>query len=989
MIRKVWHLICLVFLGYCIHILLDKERYEVNYGLSKKNETVHESKKIHYLYCLNISKFLKSKNITSSDIELNDLSYIFYDHFKNSDRLKLSTEKQMPNEDRLFILKLIKSKKHLVIKGLFCLVSNEFRSNFVRFKDYKVFQLDNDTFNLFRIDDDVYGSFSFAKIVILKIARPYSNCLLSANEFICKNNCIRNKQRLSKYYFPPNETGLIHLEYKNNRTIFHNERSCARLCQTSENCRISYVYNLYDDKEIYIILKAYILINKLNLCIQCIGLILLFLNLSLYHLLKKLIKKLSKKINFIKKYLFIFQTKIFILNFIILNLLYFELINGYLNRRDNPVKKYIIINDAHFTSKPTFVFCLTFDHLMGIEIMPANLTYTEIEERTSNKFDKTKIDIFLKFQHQKTKLSWGFVNSEVMFQGCYRCFHAHITFPSKKYEYLMARSYLDLLINPSYDTFSFHVFILKENEKFNMESYRIESQYSFRKNIIRRSKANKKRKCIDYQKNFGKSRDELIEKCMFELGFKSKKISSQLVIYKNTQLFSQLNFSMLCMPRDGSNSKCINIHNEQLNKCKKNYPNLECTEVKFKKHIKIRGQDIFENYETDLHHDVISEIEEEPSILRLFIDLIGIQVILFDLNAVKILSIIFSLLKIRIKFLKSIIRIICLIGFSIHLFYSLNKILNGNLIYNQYQDIMRTIKISELHFCLWFPRENADPNYEFNIEKLNKLTDNMTINKVFEKVAYLNEDNFWVELNNETNFQSDALEIRFHYYFAFKCFVFKLRMEYDKEQFEFGDENYVFRISFNRTLIDQLSDQVLFFTKMDHFVSNKIYLNLRNRDYYLESNMVTQEIFNFKFDDRFFIVKKIIKKFFGLFYESKLLSRDEYLSKMIHSLERRAKKPKTFKQLFSEMSLETESVFIDKLYDYAKGILDARDASIPDTNTKKFFNNFLNIRKLDDDSINDDFVFSCSFFSRNLEIINEENFAKVIINWMGVNKKFY
>lgn len=1002
---------------------MSKERYEVNYGISNDlmDSEINTTK---YLTCFKLKKFLKAKlGLNLSSIDLNDLNYLLYDYYQNL----TSTgryDKNRFESNRNEILDLIKSRDYVIFKHLFCLVNNHdvFYEGII--EDCKMYVVDENTFDLFNLK--LSRRYNFVKLVVLNIPYPYSECKDNDNEFMCKNECIKKRQRFSIYFYKAKEevNGIIYLQYAKNKTTIENEQICNRQCKL-RNCKTSYFAILNISDQHVIVLKAYLLIGNLNLSIQFIGLTLLFLNISLHQLLLEFIKKLSEKLKLIKKYLMLFQIKIWVINFIFLFAIYFVILKNYLKDRDYPIVKQIIVNNVLPSFGPVeVVICVSIEDLLMansstplkplvrdreiedlklqfqklIEEFDAyeykkidNLTYPEVEEMTKNKIDKTKIDIFLKFQNHRIRVNWQLKESEPYFVGYFRCYQVMIKLPSKKYQILLSTSYIDLGIKIAYKHVK--IYFLHKGENFNSLTYPIKPDFSFLKTIDRRSKINQRIKCKDYKSSNlnNADRSELIQDCMTKaLIEKNNVIFYDSVIRKDKfskHEYSKLYFRMIINSFEKIRMKFFSEHKNITYSCQEKYAQVECTSIKFIDHILIRTDFQIGHYEIDLHQDIITKIEEEPSFLKILLEMLGIQVIVFGLNAIKILLIAFKLVKIKMKCVKFVIYVICLIGFSYHLFYTLDQLLDNELAYNQYFEVSDSIQIERLNFCLLFTRDKVDPEFKFNDIELDKLTHNITVSTVFDNISYLNNLNDWIELDRKFEFKDDALHIGYYYFFAMKCFYIKINVKYRREQFEFEKNYHVLKLFFNENFVSQLNGMILFFTELENSFqwSKYTYLLLKDRAGQKCINQIKHEIFEVIYDDRFAHIKKIASTLFSFLYPNVIQSDKEYAIKMAYDFERKTRELDSLKDLEknnSSANLDNiEDIIIDKLYNVVKEL--EYNYSKINRNRNKFFNNYLSYKTYEDD-LNYNFVFDLSFFNRVLEISNDMNLVELILNLLNV-----
>lgn len=80
----------------------------------------------------------------------------------------------------------------------------------------------------------------------------------------------------------------------------------------------------------------------------------------------------------------------------------------------------------------------------------------------------------------------------------------------------------------------------------------------------------------------------------------------------------------------------------------------------------------------------------------------------------------------------------------------------------------------------------------------------MRVETVFDKIAYLDQQKQWTQLDRSSNFSNSDFRIRTFYFQNMKCFGIEQNVVYQKRQFDMRvSEHSLLRIAFNRTFIKQ------------------------------------------------------------------------------------------------------------------------------------------------------------------------------------------
>ena len=861
-----------------------------------------------------------------------------------------------------------------------CLISeNNWNFNFTKpfFEELEYFLFKKEIYHLFKLKslNDLVD-----QLVVINKQYPHSNCIENYSKFKCLYDCFK-KNRLSKYFYNGNENGIIHLNYEYNQTVKQYEHDCLMKCE-KDDCKVTYFIPTEKNDSSTSVFEATFFISRLDFYIQFAGLVCLIGNISFYQLLSILFEYIKPKIQKFKKiriskkviritnhekYLHLLKTIILLICVLCFLYYFISKIERVNNQVNNPIKTEA--KSYQFELEPiNLVICFP---VVKVLQNYTSLTFLKIEKET-DRFNDSVDEIYLMFMSKKIKIEW-ILTSKVMFKFCFlttlcRCFQVKIIAIEPKYQSLYVTS--KLIIKLKYN--SSYLYFLLENNEFNSQSSRNQKRMNFLKKIIKRSKSKKREKCIDYEKEYSycSSKHSCIDRCVnmkFIEDFKN--ITTRAIVYKD--YFTKDQWSNSFPNSDKDNYTLIKKG------CEIQYKNEDCYEIKLEYYnIKINSPKNHTVLQIHLYYEVINQLEEEPSIYKLLIDILSVQSIVFGQNVLKLLLIVYCLLNTKYQLRNRkcylfVIYLICLSGFVYHTFFIFNQILREELIYYVYYTVENSIIIPNIIFCFSLENLKASPNYELTDSYLNKLTNNLTIDTIFQNITYLDKSNEWISL--DANFTSFELNIETFYLLDKKCFKIKQNIKYDRSLFYLLNNTEVLKVHFNETLIRQV-ELITYFTKTNKKMQFGKLKELNfSKEYYKSSYTLSQEKIELTKDDKF----NFIKSPFLLFRES-----DDSHNLM-----------NNFEQ---DYNLRTRDLPSEKV-NLNNEINDDLFKQFFDQETRKFQHNFhenLNIKRIfittnikkSDNSIalEPDFKFELNFIENKILITNENNFTKLILSLLNV-----
>ena len=623
--------------------------------------------------------------------------------------------------------------------------------------------------------------------------------------------------------------------------------------------------------------KAELLISNFYFSIQLIGLILFFFGLSCYQIVLKLIKNLLSKFEENENLVRLIKIIILLIFLIVILILFFKLLCDFKDRRDNPLKREITSN-LFKIELSDLVVCVHTNNYSPIRNSNKTFQLLEFENEIENLYNDTVEEIYLDFLGKKINVKPVLLKDKVFFYNrivynLFRCFQIKVSIEEPTYQSLFLNTKLAIKFrHENYDLY------LLPKGNFHTRSYRFnEKMNSFSKKVFNRSKVSKEG-CLDYKevKRNSKcdSRFNCIDQCVHKKSIEKKlNVSANFVVDKSN--FDENEWANL-FPITIQEDVYFQIKKE----CEKLLNKSDCNQVFFEdnknKLFVGRATNLpFGKLEIkiDLYYDVYSSIETESSWYKLILDLLNVQAILFDLNALQLLNILFFFLKFKFnlkgsKFYLSFINAFCLTGFVFHLIFIFNQIINEELVKNQYYEFA-SFKIPEVVFCFKINQSLIEKEAELtgfiSGDKLEDLTNDLRKDTVFHNFTYILP---------YPNYTDSELNIETFYFLDKKCFNIKTGIEYNK-----NDPKEVLTIKFNNSFIKKEKD-VLFFTKKPgtlHFSKIQV-LNYQKWTY-----SSIQDFFVIEEEDKFHFFKNLfyfIKHPLSIFNENYSNDVDKYLNKL-------------------------------------------------------------------------------------------------------------
>ena len=317
-----------------------------------------------------------------------------------------------------------------------------------------------------------------------------------------------------------------------------------------------------------------------------------------------------------------------------------------------------------------------------------------------------------------------------------------------------------------------------------------------------------------------------------------------------------------------------------------------------------------------------------------------------------------------------------MLGSIYQTYYILNEIINEELDQSQHYELLETLKMPEIIFCFSFNESLIDMNHKLTGNYLDEITKDIRIETVFDTIRYFdnNRKNEWITL--KSNFTGDQFRIEQFFLSNEKCFKIILEMEYHRDQFHFFFESNVLEIFFNRKFINR----VFFMTKPKNKIqfSKLIKLNFKYTNRFVKSVLISQELFELKYYDKFNFIKNPLSVFYG---EN---DAAHYLSNLLNNFKRSFNHLRTLKLPLEEnhhFSGEVDDDLFEQYYLQVQKIIDNYLST--DSNYQRLLaiNYYLEENKY---SQTPDFIFNLIFYKKVITITNRDNHIRLIINLLNI-----
>ena len=1006
---KVWILISFLFLVYSL-VWLWEERYKLNYRLISETLDVIDDP---ISLCIPINELKQDSMFKTSLNEFADNNLTSSAFLRTAIR---PLNEQMSNSIG-GLANVFRLEQSYIINRHACFIFNHNRNLnvtnlFARFK-YKVFVLGNGWkpfFNEFIYVNYRRNYVSLFKIYKLTIKSEQLENVY-ANRFECLNTCLKEKDRKSLYMYDWNDTQAIDLNAsERNETA---EKECDKQCKK----RSSYlIYILAVSESNIVDVKGMMNISYRNIhfetypsystgefALQFIGLITLFLNLNVNETIPGLLNLVFKKFfaSSTRKLREIFpkiKISLSIISLIVVYQVATHMINEFNHNSKHPIETKI--SDYSEAIQPfSMVVCLPVKHLILGQNFSNHLNVrTDTDVLNSYTFDalrkltdgglEAKIkEIYTIYGGRKMLRKYEIAKNKVYFRKCTfefpaaqlgqaadyretlfsRCYHLNFKFKEYNYERILPIS--NMVLATDYKPY-FSIYLLSRNESFNSNSYHFNGDYKVIRQYTRWSTSSQRSNCTNYPTN----RQSMIDSCI------NREYLRKHFSLTTSSVFDQDVFSSYVLMNNHFNET---IDEQIVNECEDRYRRSDCNANYFVSGYN-RARTYDDRFELNLYYELIRNVEQDPSKWKLTLNLLNLESIFFGTNATKALTTCFAILRLVFRFkqhkrmFEHFVFVLCLVGFLNHIYIVYKDIVTNELTQSGFYSKNDTFTFPDLVFCFELDQE-PDPNYKLTGSYLNDIS--KRLESRFRKLSYLANGTF-VDLDPFSIDESNLFRFKIFIHNDFKCLELSTDLVYYEGDFNFVNDPCALKVHLNDQFRIDDETNVYFLTKKQGSKQfNEIY-KLELKCFLLMSSCrsfsVTLEVFDITYLDKF----RHLKQPMSLFLEvNDVNNADRYLNKM---------------QSFfrSNFNLSTRSVpfymddfdleIDDELFEqYYLQIQNVSDAYLPKNLDNEFrtYNTYINPIDANLDAAT--FEFCPSFFIQRTIITNDDNYAKLIQNFLN------
>lgn len=427
----------------------------------------------------------------------------------------------------------------------------------------------------------------------------------------------------------------------------------------------------------------------------------------------------------------------------------FKMINDYALELHYPNLTTVVSVESFESHSNVFVICAPIEILMyGNESFEdqivegrnkyilSTFTSKQIEEKTRDKYYKI-VNSSVLYAFGEVSIVWKIKYEKISFKEdefdnrplLTRCFYVEPRIASKNFT--KSRKYQDMVpfrtFYIKFKTRFRRVYLVQMHEELSSEHKELNGEYFVSKFSRKNSISSKKSNCKNYEKyktfkctQGASCRDKCISMTYFE-------------IYKNLTTSSIINEDIL---KQAPNAYFVNHKDKKIkDKCFVEVKHLDCYLVYFSE-----GSDIVFGYsnttlEINFDYESYYEKEQEKSLIKLVLDIISLEVILFGTDLRSIFYFLFLPIKRKFGLSKghsSVVLILCAIGFLIHNVFVFKAIIQDSLLGIQYNvKLQNPFKLPSLIYC--FPHlvgDEDENNVKYKIDKnyavTNKYLDGLT-----------------------------------------------------------------------------------------------------------------------------------------------------------------------------------------------------------------------------------------------------------------------
>lgn len=737
-----------------------------------------------------------------------------------------------------------------------------------------------------------------------------------------------------------------------------------------------------------------------------LGLISLFFNISFYESCPQILKRLLIRYlrqfrSVILRFYWVLKLIIFILCLFCLIFMSVYLIIQYLKNEYQQLEGFDfpthIIPFQLIICVPVQVLIDNQDKLdieKEINLLRMN-SFTELEKLTNfDRFEKGIHKMAIKYATREIEIKYKIDKNIVIFRSfnypidshnnhsnfnfLLRCFRIDFDFSSlqnthlKHYEILYSLSNLEFILDHNF----YVVYPLSINHNLTSLEHNLIFDPYFSKTTV-----NKKTDCIHYKfKKYNcESKFECWDQCQNYLHLKKyKNLTIQSVVYKDK------------IKRPLDQVYFITYRDEEIfEKCKSKFTKKNCHADYFSISKDVKMNLKCKKFLMRLHYKHFTVIDNPVLTLPdlIFNNLFNFTCIFIGLNAKKLFSIIFVLLKRyrlskTFELLKYTKILVCFLGFSAHLYFIFFNALTEDFIKIQEYSYPNILELPNLILCFEYDETKIDLNRRQTTDYLDQLTKELNLS-FFKNISYLDENyDERIYTPYQQTFEKGLDHIHWFYFLNLKCFEFVFdKIKNDRFLYLLNSMNFVnFKFDKEKVLgYYNLSSSFDFYIISRKNNTEELNEMLKvNFKYYNDTKsstiLLNQILYTIKVEDKI----SFLRQPFSIFYDSiDLDDTTEYIRAIKRDLKKWNFKTKEIAMFGNEDHFEFDDEKFSQYFFQIKNVSDCNAFHSINYQREFFLSSMLTKEKSNDSDY--DFKLFLNPFINTVRLKNRNSHSKFII----------
>ena len=433
-------------------------------------------------------------------------------------------------------------------------------------------------------------------------------------------------------------------------------------------------------------------------------------------------------------------------------------------------------------------------------------------------------------------------------------------------------------------------------------------------------------------------------------------------------------------------------------KCLSEYDQTDCLVVHFYESLQTSYSFKDNHIVINLNFEIYIVKELQQSIVKLVLNILNCESIYFGSNVTTLLLALVRCLKSLFKFRWSqvyryLIFLVGLTGFTLHLTSIFYGIVKDPLVKMGYFERLRKPYLPNQIFCFEFNESLIDPNVRLSGRYLDELTsEELNYETVFDQFWYFNGKNANFFYPNEaSNFDSE-ISLTHWYYLNNKCFEIALKVRFSEQDLYTMPTKSFLGYSFNPKLLELLEKYQR--KKKAYFMFRKPNTNQFSNSFFFDITPINETFYEYQIvfeyfriveEDKFESLKDPRKLFFETIniddatpYIRNLVGNfrnDHRLTTRLLSLENHVDSRSK-----SSFELEVDDGLFMQYYSQVQNVSDHKYPACVDSQ-KSFYSIYT---QYNTNTFNRTwFSFSISMASRETSISNEDNYTKLVQNFIN------